>query len=159
YVCEPCPVGSYTRSSDSSCQLCSNLAMGDDPHPACVTCTENGCTSCATGYFLTSGHSCLFCGDDCPYTEICEINTNFECASDEHRDLIPTNPTYGKCVTCPFGCTSCDERGCLDCIEGYGLFVLTRETNFTWNGNVAGNGSVSCVECRHSETIELLVNP
>ena len=113
YNCIDCP-GQFTRKN-GSCQLlhmCSEGEYFDDRalecrfcHKSCAVCSgkeHDQCTACFPGNVLANG-SCQKIVKDCPPGQY-------------------YNDIYQNCVSCPNGCTDCnDDITCSSCEEGHFL--------------------------------------
>ena len=114
-----CPVGTYRHNSTKKCKTCPLT---------CLNCTsQNNCTTCISGYILTSTGTCTStqtCSDtNCQYCDHSDNSICYYCQTDyllfasSCVDICPsaTYASEGICVRCQSGCSNCTGDGCNSC--------------------------------------------
>ena len=107
FHCSDCEIGYYLENV-ANCKKCD---------PNCITCTEsqNFCTSCKDGEYLSKG-KCLQCDSNC---KTCKTTSNNCLSCKNGYYLSPTK----RCLKCPNTCTKCiSENKCNSCIKNYFLY-------------------------------------
>lgn len=127
-VCIP---NHYYNSTDRDCKTCSSAISN------CLSCTNNDiCTSCFSGYGLTSSNKCVKCSDVIPGCLSCQTDTQCNICDTEHFSL---NEQTGKC----------------ECYEGTSLNLTTNQCSDCNNleDNCIKCNSDHCTECTTSHLL------
>lgn len=159
-LCLNCGEGFYL--SGSTCKPCG---------PNCLECNQYGCTTCVSGFYVTSALTCTpVCNYPCTTCSATNPNVCFSCLAgfvynQTTQNCMTTNCTQncqfcspmqvlvnGQCVTCQtrVACLRCNTTNltqCLTCFDGYFLNVNENMCETCPTGCSSCSSPTNCLSC------------